>query len=156
MNPLTPYLGLIKVAAVVLALAALAWAANAFLDHEQQIGYDRAKAEYMVKLEAAQEAARAKETQLNQRIQEAQHAAAEREKTLRADADAARTAADGLRDTLGNIRRRLSAAPIDACRATADATLAVLGQCQDQYRAVAEAADGHASDAQTLSEAWPR
>ena len=43
-----------------------------------------------------------------------------------------------------------------AVLATADTLAALLDQCQTDYRAMAEVADGHANDARTLMEAWPK
>lgn len=99
--------------------------------------------------------ARDEKQSMQQKLNEAQNAATEREKALRADYAAAHAAARGLRDTVTALRGQLAAASPEACRATADAALVVFGECAERYRAVAEAADGHASDVETLSEAWP-
>jgi Skp family chaperone for outer membrane proteins len=103
----------------------------------------------------AESAAREKERALQTRLQDAQNEAAQREKTLRAAADNARAAAGGMRDTLADLQHRLPDITAAACRQTADTALAVLSECTDKYQRVAEAADGHASDARTLMEAWP-
>lgn len=136
---------LLILVAVLAGIFAYGWSAGA--GHVQG-KWDQAKA---VQLQSA----RAKEQSINQRIQEAQNAATEREKKLRADADSARAAAGGLRDTVATLRGQLSAATAEACRSTADAALAVFGECQARYGAVAEAADGHANDAQLCRDAWP-
>ncbi|MCG9056655.1 hypothetical protein LH442_11810 [Laribacter hongkongensis] len=99
--------------------------------------------------------ARAAESAMREQIRKAQEDAAEREKRMVADAAAAGRAADGLRSQIASLRRGLSAATAEANRRTADAALDVFQQCVDQYRAVAEAADGHANDAVTLDHAWP-
>lgn len=104
---------------------------------------------------AAELRARAKEQSLMNKALEAQNAATIRETKLRADYAAAHAAALGLRNTVDAIRGGLAAESAEACRATADAALAVFGECADKYRAVAEAADGHASDAAKLADAWP-
>lgn len=143
---------LLLLAVVVAGIFAYGWSAGA--GHVQG-KWDQAKAVQLQAALAAEQAARAKEQSINQRIQEAQNAATEREKKLRADADAARAAAGGLRDTVTAIRGQLSAATAEACRQTADAALAVFGECQARYGAVAEAADGHANDAQLCRDAWP-
>ncbi|HLO65043.1 MAG TPA: DUF2514 family protein [Azonexus sp.] len=103
----------------------------------------------------ADKRARDQELSMQHKLNEAQNAATEREKALRADYAAAHAAARGLRDTVAALRGQLATASPEACRATADAALAVFGECADRYRAVAEAADGHASDVETLTEAWP-
>lgn len=114
--------------------------------------------EKLVLAQAAIEAdkrARAEEQSMQQKLNEAQNAATERDKALRADYAAVHAAARGLRDTVTALRGQLATASPEASRATADAALAVFGECADRYRAVAEAADGHASDVETLTEAWP-
>ena len=88
--------------------------------------------------------------------EDAQNAAAQREAALKAELSRTRRAADGLRDTLTELRERVSTSSLDACRATADTLAAVLGQCQARVGELAEQADGHASDVQTLTEAWPQ
>lgn len=104
---------------------------------------------------AAEMAHRAKEQQILNKYTEAQNAAINREKTLAADAAAARTVADSLRNTVAAIRRDLPAAPAETCRSTADAALDVFGQCADRYQQLAAAADRHALDAQACRDAWP-
>jgi len=104
----------------------------------------------------SEQSARAKEQSMQTQLNEAQNAATEREKKLRADYDAVRASALGLRDTVAALRRGLPAAPADASRSTADAALAVFGECASEVGRLAEAADGHASDVRTMTEAWPK
>lgn len=136
----------------VVAAFAYGWSVGA---GRVQTEWDAAKVAQLQAALEAEQSARAKEQSMQQKIQEAQHAATERETKLRADADAARAAAGSLRDTVAALRGELSAAPAEACRVTADAALAVFGECADRYQRVAEAADRHASDAQLLADAWP-
>lgn len=105
---------------------------------------------------AAEHTARQREQLILQRLQKADHDAAQREIAHRAAADAAATAAGQLRHTVTDLRRRLSIATVESCRATAETALIVFSECTDQYRALAATADGHASDVQTLTDAWPR
>ena len=99
--------------------------------------------------------ARRAEAAMREQVRKAQEDARKREEKLVADAAAAGRAADGLRDEISGLRRGLSAATAEANRRTADAALDVFQQCADEYRAVAQAADQHASDAVTLDQAWP-
>ena len=99
--------------------------------------------------------ARKADAAMREQIRRAQEDARKREETLVADAAAAGRAADGLRSQIASLRRGLSAATAEANRRTADAALDVFQQCADEYRAVAQAADQHASDAVTLDQAWP-
>lgn len=147
---------LIRIAAVLAFLAAT-FVAGCVTGREQvQDKWDDDKAIRLQAALVADMAARTKEQSLMTKLSEAQNAATEREKKIRADYDAAHRAALGLRDTVAALRRELPSTAADACRVTADAALTVFGECQDQYRALAENASGHASDVQTLTEAWPK
>lgn len=147
---------LIRIAAVLAFLAAT-FVAGCVTGREQV--QDKWDADKAIRLQAAlvaDMAARTKEQSLITKLSEAQNAATEREKKIRADYDAAHRAALGLRDTVAALRRELPSAAADACRVTADATLAVFGECSAQLGEVAAAADSLASDRQTLIDAWPR
>lgn len=87
---------------------------------------------------------------------DAQDKAEKREATLRTQLAAARRASDGLRDDLAAIRAGIAEGSESTCRATADTIIAVLSECQTRYGEVGAAADGHASDVQTLIDAWPK
>lgn len=136
-----------------LALVYVGWSAGA--DHVQG-RWDAVRLEQTRQQLADQAAARAQEQEFNRQLQEAQHAAAEREQALRADLDAYRRAARGLRDTIAALERELPAATPAACRNTAAVALDVFGQCAERLGEMAAAADRHASDVQTLTDAWPR
>lgn len=158
MNPLA-MIGL-KALAVAAALAALGYGIHRLDESRQQIGYERRVAEDNAALVQAQAAARATERALNLKLETARHDATTRDTELRAAAAAARTAHDRLRIALDAIRaaepRHLPGDP-GAAQPDPAATLAqLLGDCAGRYRDVAEAADGHASDARTLIEGWPR
>lgn len=79
-----------------------------------------------------------------------------REAAARAVAAGARGELDGLRGDLATYRSRLSTATDGACREHASTAAALFEQCARAYQGMAEAADGHASDALMLQEAWPR
>lgn len=137
-------------------LAAIAFGVHRFLDYEQGVGYARAVAEYTAKALVAEKAAREKEQALQLQLQEAQNAAIERDRKLQELMAASAAATVSMRDTVSTIRRGLPLATADAARKAADAFAAVFTDCQGRYTAVAKAADGHASDVQTLKEAWPK
>ena len=147
---------LIKVLGGVALLVALAFAWNWHIDHEREIGYQKAVAEYNVKLLEAKEAADQRERELNAQIQEAQANGLKREETIRTLAAAVGKSSDSLRDTANAIRVGLPHATVEAARTAADAFAAVFTECQQRYVEVARAADGHASDVRTLEEAWPQ
>ena len=160
MSPLdlipAPYRLAAKVAVVALVVAALfgtGWSNGAgHVQSQWAAAAAKATAAQLV----AEQAARQREHQLIDQLRKAQSDAAQREKTLQLAAASAGDASDKLRIAINTIRNGLPGNTIDTCRSTSDTALAVLSQCADQYRAVAAAADGHASDTQTLIEAWPR
>lgn len=156
LSALNPYLRLIKIIAIVLAVAGVWYGIYQHNQAQQQLGYDRAVGEYRTNKATADQAALVKERTMRKTVEDAQNAATERENKLRADYAAAHAAALGLRRTVADLRGQLTTATVEACRATADAALAVFGECEAEYRTVAEAAAGHASDVETLSEAWPK
>lgn len=141
------------IAAVVVALG-FAW--NGFIKHEQNVGYQKAVAEYNVKLIEAKERADKRERELTAQVQEAQANGLKREETIKALAAAVGKSSDSLRNTANAIRLGLPHATVEAARTAADAFAAVFSECQGRYGELAAKADGHASDVRTLEEAWPK
>ena len=86
---------------------------------------------------------------------QAQSAAAVRERNLRNDAAGARVAAISLHDAAAAAMRDASVSHA-ACTERASALGDVLGAVEAAGRSMAEKADRHALDAETLSAAWPR
>lgn len=103
--------------------------------------------------------ANAKALAETQRLQEAK-AEAERKAAIRvaaARADAARNAtALSMLHTAADSAIRSAQSSHAACQSVAATSTDLLKQCSARYSDVAAAADGHASDAMTLREAWPR
>lgn len=106
-----------------------------------------------------QEADRAQQSQQAQQLRLEQALQAQNEATARvARLQSAATAA---RDELGRLRRASSGALLasqaspQACATATTAFDDVFQQCAEQLTAVSAAADQHASDVQTLSDAWP-
>ena len=147
---------IIKALLIAAVAVALGFAWNGFIKHEQNIGYDRAVAEYNVKLLAAKEAADRREQELTTQVQEAQANGLKREETIKSLAAAVGKSSDSLRNTANAIRLGLPHATVEAARTAADAFATVFTDCQRRYADVAEKADGHASDVRTLEEAWPQ
>ena len=156
MNPLATYARAIEAVVLLAVVAALIWASHSFLEHERDIGYQRAVTEYQQKLSDAKDAARLREQALNAQLQEARNAGAQRDQVLQAAAAATVAASGSLRDTLTHLRSGLPGTSATSLAHTADTLAAVLSECQDEYREVAEKADRHANDARTMTEAWPK
>lgn len=151
LNPL-----FLRIAAMVAVVAGLLLGWHMLTSHYENIGYQRAVAEYSEKQRVAEQNARIREQQMLNQIRKAEQDAAEREKSLRAEFAAVQRSNLGLRNTVANLRANLPAIAADACRQTADAALAVFGDCAARLGELAQAADGHANDAKTLMDAWPR
>ena len=147
---------LIKAIAAVALVSGLIFAWNWHIKHEQNIGYQKAVAEYNVKLLAAKEAADQREQELSAQVQEAQANGLKREETIKALAAAVGKSSDSLRNTANAIRLGLPHATVEAARTAADAFATVFSECQGRYGELAAKADGHASDVRTLEEAWPQ
>ena len=114
------------------------------------------------KVEAMREKLAAEQTAYNvatQRMKEAQNAqrqAAARAEQARRDADRARADADGLRDQLARAALPVPGEPAAACADRTATVAQLLDQCVGLAQSLARAADGHANDARTLIEAWPK
>ena len=147
---------IIKALLIAAVAVALGFAWNGFIKHEQGIGYQKAVAEYTVKLLEAKEAADKREQELSAQVQEAQANGLKREETIKALAAAVGKSSDSLRNTANAIRLGLPHATVEAARTAADAFAAVFSECQGRYGSLAEKADGHANDVRTLEEAWPQ
>ena len=147
---------IIKALLIAAVAVALGFAWNGFIKHEQNIGYQKAVAEYNVKLLAAKEAADQREQELSAQVQEAQANGLKREETIRTLAAAVGKSSDSLRNTANAIRLGLPHATVEAARTAADAFATVFSECQGRYGELAAKADGHASDVRTLEEEWPQ
>ena len=145
-----------KVLAIISAIVGLGIACNAFIDHEQSIGYNRRKAEDNVALIAAQNDAAIKTKRLNKEKNDAIDNRIEAEKKLSV-ASAAVAAADvTLRDARARLRDSMPGATITACRAISAALDTVFGQCAEQLESVARYADQCSADTVMLQQAWPK
>lgn len=149
------YALLIKISAAVLLVIAAVWWWNSHNSAQQQIGYDKAAGEYAVKLAEAKDAARIKEQGWFLKNERATNERIETEKKLDIARAASRAAAERLRIATSDFSQRLSAASLEACRNAAGTAAELLGECSAAYRQVADAADGHAADAEQCISAWP-
>ena len=152
----SPYKVLIEAVAIGALILGIAFGIHHFLSYEQQIGYDKAVAEYTAKELEATKAARAREQALAAQLSEAQNAAAIREQTIKTLASAAAVSSGGLRDTIAGINARV---PNDSVLALGNA-VRTLGQvfteCEGRRRQVAEDAERLNSEKRTLVESWPK
>lgn len=85
----------------------------------------------------------------------AQRAATAREVALRRDRDSSRSELERLRSAIADTVPTTSDAPA-SCIERADPARQLLAACATELQSVAGAADRHASDAQSLMDAWPK
>jgi hypothetical protein len=156
MSALEPYLGAAKALAIVAAALSLFALGHHYGAQGVQADWNKDKLAQAEADAAANETYRLKERAMSKQVEEARNAATIRETALRRDADGARLAADGLRDDLADLRRQLPQLAADACRQRADTLAELFQQCEGNYRGLAEKADRHVSDVQTLRDGWPR
>lgn len=152
---LAKYSGLIKIAGVALALLAAAWWWNSHNQRQQDIGYNRAAAEYQKALNKQTAAARLREQGWFLNAERASNARTELENKLALSRAAATAADDRLQRATDDFGRRLSVATVEACRTAAGTAARLLGDCSREYRQVAAAADGHLADLRQCESAWP-
>ena len=113
------------------------------------------KLDVQIAKNAADARVRKAEQTINTKYQGALNDARTREALLRDELGRVRTVSDRLRDQNADAARRLAAASPAAVLEYASALNAVFDDCRAAYGDMAEKATGHASDAQTLIEAWP-
>lgn len=149
--------GLILALVIVACVAALLWQG---LSHAKQVSeLEKQATQYRAEVEAEKLAGLTRLRQLegsfNDKYQAALNAASDRERALRSDLAAVRDASAGLRAQAADAARRLAQAPAPAVLEYANTLGDVFAECSARYGEVAAAADGHASDARALIEAWP-
>lgn len=153
---LSPYKPLIEAIAISALIIGIGIGIHMFLSYEQNIGYQKAVAEYTIKENIALKAAAEKTAALTKQLAEANQHAQALEQTIKTLSAATSAVSGSLRDTVNNISRGVSTASIDALRQSTAALATIFNDCQDRYRGMAEKADRHANDVKTLTEAWPR
>lgn len=104
----------------------------------------------------AEAALKAVETQWRTKYDIAMREAAKREFQIRNDAHLAHVAADGLRQQLADTAREFANYTPSALADTATTLSDLLGICSDKYTELAQSADRHVSDIETLIDAWPK
>ncbi len=146
----------VKALAILAITVALGLAWNAFLHHEQSIGYQRRVAEDNVALIAAQTAAATETERLTKEKDNAVNARITAEKKVSVANAAVASANLQLRDTRARLRNGLPNATIASCRTINAAYDIVFGQCTEQLETVARYADGCTADTLMYQQAWPK
>lgn len=146
----------IKALIVAAVLAAATIAVNRYLSSVEQRGYARAVVEYQEKLITAQNDAIAESNRRIKLVEDAINRRNDREKSIRAVADAAGVAVGGLRNELDAARAGMSVADAATLRHAATTYSLVFGECVERYTGLAEKATRHVSDIQTMMDAGAR
>lgn len=154
-DKLMPYAGLAKIAGIVLAIIAAVWWWSSHNSAQQRIGYDRATAEFRAAQDKAAAQQRLREAGNFRKQEKANEDRFDQERQLAVARAAARAADQRLQHARQDFDRRLDAATRETAIAAARTAAELLGECADQYRAVAFAADGHLADARLCRAAWP-
>ena len=156
MFPLSPIsLIALKVIGVAALLAALGFGVNRFDHSRQEIGYQRAVAEYKAKEAEDLKVAMAETKRLNAKVQEAQNEADKREATNRVLITRVNVLAGRLRHADENLNALVSRATREALAKATTAYAALFAECRDEYAEMGVVAAGHQSDVATLIAAWP-
>lgn len=141
--------------AAVLALAVFAgWQTLRLADERTQ--HQTTKTQAAEAYAKAQQRALDETTRLQAQKDKATKDAAKRALKLEADLATARLIGDGLRDDLAASRLQLSEASRDSLNQYTSTLSVVLAECVRSLESMAAKADGHAADARTLIEAWPK
>jgi hypothetical protein len=155
LDALAPY----KIVAEIVVFGALAggvtYGVHEFLEHERDIGRAEVRALWDKQTAADKDAARKQEADFATRLDEATKNGADREETIRTLVAASGNANLGLRDTLAAIRSGVPGGTVETLGKSVATLSTVFADCAGRYQAMAATADRHASDAKTLSDAWP-
>jgi len=156
MNLLGPYKYVLDALVVAALIAGAAWLRHWDTTMQQAIGADRVQAQWTEQKLTDERAAAALKAQYQKEKDDAELQAA---KSIQAANVAAAAAANSSRVLDGTLKAVLTASAngnVDANRRYTATLAEVFGDCKDQYRALGRAAQGHADDAQTLMNAWPK
>ena len=135
------------------ASMALVWK---LVTYFEDVGYQRAKNHYEALIADAAKASLVKERELQAKVDDANKRSAEREKQHRVEVSILESNARRLRNDISEFKRRLPTVSGSACIEAADTVADIYAECIGAYQSMAQAADGHANDARTCAEAWPK
>lgn len=145
-------------AEILVALAILAgclYEFHEFCEREQDIGGAKVQ-ELWDKQKLVDARALADRQQANQAtVDAAVTQGVQREATIKVLAASSAAAAVSLRDAIAAINSSVPTATIETLRGTVATYGSVLGECTDRYQQMARYADQHASQQETLSDAFP-
>ena len=136
-----------------IAAMALVWKLVTYFD---DVGYQRAKNHYEALIDEAAKASLLKERELQAKVDDANKRSADREKQHRVEVSVLESNARRLQYDISEYKRRLPTVAGNACIEAADTIADIYAECIGAYQSMAQTADGHANDARTCAEAWPK
>ncbi|MFW1971088.1 hypothetical protein [Acinetobacter bereziniae] len=141
----------------ILALGVQSWRVNHLKSEYTLLNakYKTEVAEAKALAEQAKASAALKEKQWSEQQLKAEQNYNAKIKQIKSDADLAQSNANSLSKQLKIASSRLSSATKEAIIEYTNSNSDILQNCINEYRTVAEKADGHAADAERLIDAWP-
>ena len=134
-------------------VSAVVWKTITYIE---DVGYQRATNHYETIIQESAKVSLLKERELQTKVNEAIQRSAEREKQHRVEVSILESNARRLRNDISEFKRRLPTVSGNACIEAADTVADIYAECIGAYQSMAQAADGHANDARTCAEAWPK
>lgn len=146
----------LEIAAILALIGGLFYLRHLDTTHQQGIGEARVRAQWVAADKLAADAQRLREQLYQKDVDNAQAQAVQSRQLAASAAIAAAGNSRLLNTAVDAIRTGAGSAPIDALRRDVAALTAVLPECEQRYRSVAQDADGHAADSLMLQRAWPK
>ena len=146
----------IKAVAILSLMAILSFGLHMLDKSRQKIGYDKAVAEYALKLQAAQDDAKAQEMAWREQSKKSQEKTNELLNAKDANYAVLSRTTDSLRNAATNYGNGLSTDTLAACRARAATLADVFGECAERLVEMGKAADGQFIDAVSCRGEWPK
>jgi hypothetical protein len=156
LNLLGPYKYVVDFLVIAVLVGLAAFGVHKYNVYQQDIGAARVQDQWDKAVILAKDAQRQREIQFQKEKDDAIAQAAKSAQVSAAAATAATASGRVLQSTIETILARSGTDTADANRKYTAALAAVLTECTGAYREMARTADGHALDAQTLSNAWPK
>lgn len=146
----------IKAVAILALMAILSLGLHMLDKSRQKIGYDKAVAEYALKLQAAQDDAKAQEMAWREQSKKSQEKMNELLNARDRQYQSAVNTIGGLRNTITNIGNGLSTITASACSSRIQALSSVSNECADALAKMAGHAEGQRIDALACRDQWPK
>lgn len=156
LDALKPYKLAVEIGLLVLAVLGMAAAVHKYNAWQQGIGADRVQAEWDRQKLTDKEAQNARETLLQQNVDNARADAAQARQLAASAAGAAAGNSRVFSGALAAVSARAATDSRDALASSVATLTTVLDNCQQRYIWMAGQADGHAADSLMYQRAWPQ